>query len=394
MIDPARLHDDAFSLDPFSVWSELRRDAPVYADTIDQVWVISRHADVVEAFSNTERFSNRLYRKTLGAVFGPNLLQMDGAPHIALRKVVGPVFAPTRLERYQELLDGVVDEVVSSFDPEGFDLVRDLSAVLPGRLIVAMMGLPPSDDAKFHKWYETMMLGLWNDPELRRKGREAHRELHDHVDPVIAERRRHPSDDILSRLIAAEVEDLASFMSLLLTAGGETTDKAIGNLWRNLLDNPDQRDAVCAAPDLLDRAFDETMRHSPSLVYLAREANADTEWHGVTIPAGRELRLAVGSANHDETVFEDPDRFDLLRSDLHRGLEHRTASYDDGPGHLAFGAGPHFCLGYALARLEAKTASRALIDRFGSLEPVGDLPPLKVSGPSRFTPSLPVRAAR
>lgn len=392
MIDPARLHDDSFALDPYSVWGEMRREAPVFHDTIDGVWIITRHEDVIAGFSDTKRFSNRLYRKTLGTVFGPNLLQMDGGPHIALRKIVGPPFAPTRLDQYTELVDDVVTSIVSDLDPDGFDLVRELSALVPGKLMVRMMGFPPADDELFQGWYEEMMLGLWNDPELRRRGRQAHLELHSHLDPIIAERRRNPADDILSRLIAAEVEELPSFLSLLLTAGGETTDKALANMWHNLMGASDQLDAVLADQDMLDRAFDETMRHSPSLVYLGREANEDTEWHGVTIPAGRELRISVGSANRDDTVFDDPDSFDIFRSDLHRGLEHRSASYNDGAGHVAFGAGAHFCLGYALARLETVTVSRALIDRFSSLEPVGALPPLLVRGPSRFTQTLPVRA--
>jgi cytochrome P450 len=136
------------------------------------------------------------------------------------------------------------------------------------------------------------------------------------------------------------------------------------------------------------------MRHSPSLVYLGREAKTDVEWHDVVIPSGEEVRLAVGSANHDETVFTDPDRFDIFRTDLHRGLEHRSASYDDGAGHVAFGAGVHFCLGYALARMEIVTASRILLERFHSLEPAGALSPLRVQGPSRFTETLLVRASR
>jgi cytochrome P450 len=105
------------------------------------------------------------------------------------------------------------------------------------------------------------------------------------------------------------------------------------------------------------------------------------------------LRLAVGSANHDETVFERPDIFDIHRTDLHHGLEHRTAAYDDGAGHIAFGAGAHFCIGYALARMETVTTARMLLDRFGSLEVIGDLPPLRIVGPSRFTTTLPVRRA-
>jgi pulcherriminic acid synthase len=358
------------------------------------VYVVSRHPDVIKAFSDSERFTARLYRKTLGAVFGPNLLVWEGQHHVDQRKVVAPLFVPTRLDRYRELVEGVIDELLASVDPTGFDLVKDVSSLLPGKVIVRLLGLPPSDDQRFHEWYETMMQGLWNDPVMRQRGREAHSALHKHIDPIVADRRLVPRDDILSRLIAAEVEELPSFISLLLTAGGETTDKAIGNMWMNLLAHPMQLDVVRSDSGMLDRAFDETMRHSPSLVYLGREVLEDVDWHGVNIPKGGELRLAVGSANHDETVFERPDIFDIHRTDLHHGLEHRTAAYDDGAGHIAFGAGAHFCIGYALARMETVTAARMLLDRFGSLEAIGNLPPLRIVGPSRFTSTLPVQRAK
>ncbi len=126
-------------------------------------------------------------------------------------------------------------------------------------------------------------------------------------------------------------------------------------------------------------------------MYLGREVVADTEWHGVTIPAGAELRLAVGSANRDETVFTDPDTFDIHRTDLHMGLEHRSLEYDDGAGHIAFGAGRHFCLGYALSRLEATTASRMLLERFPQITAAGDLPRITVTGPSQTPAAVPVR---
>jgi pulcherriminic acid synthase len=393
VVTPEQLHDRAFSLDPFPIWTQLRHEAPIFHDTKDRVYVVSRHPDVIEAFSDSERFTARLYRKTLGAVFGPNLLIWEGQHHVDQRKVVAPLFVPTRLDRYKELVEGVIDDLLAGVDPKGFDLVKDVSSLLPGKVIVRLLGLPPSDDERFHEWYETMMQGLWNDPVMRQRGREAHAALHKHIDPIVADRRANPRDDIMSRLIAAEVEELPSFISLLLTAGGETTDKAIGNMWTNLLANPQQLDAVRNDGTMLDRAFDETMRHSPSLVYLGREVLVDVDWHDVHIPQGAELRLAVGSANHDETVFERPDVFDIHRTDLHHGLEHRTAAYDDGAGHVAFGAGAHFCIGYALARMETVTVARLLLDRFGALEAVGDLPPLRVVGPSRFTTTLPVRRA-
>ncbi|GIU93383.1 MAG: hypothetical protein KatS3mg011_2289 [Acidimicrobiia bacterium] len=200
-----------------------------------------------------------------------------------------------------------------------------------------------------------------------------------------------PDRNLLSRLIDHQVNDLAAFVSLLLTAGGETTDKVLSNLWHNLLTNPEQLELVRAEPVLLDHAFAETMRFSPPLVYLGREVVEPIELHGVTIPAGAELRLGVGSANRDETVFTNPDRFDLTRTDLHKGLEHRSISYTDGAGHLSFGAGPHFCLGYALARLEVTVASRMLLERFPRLALAEDPPPIRVEGPSQSPGRLLVR---
>lgn len=388
-MNPERLHDEGFATDPHPVWSELRREHPVFHDPIDDVWIVSRHRDVIEALSDTTRFSNRLYRKTLGRVFGRTLLELDGAAHVERRKAVAPVFAPTRLERFRLLVEQVVNMLLDRVAGGGeFDVVTDVSAHLPGTVIVHMMGFDPRNVDRFHGWYEAMMRGLWNDPELRALGRRAHAELHEHVTPLVDRRRACPADDLLSRLIDRDVDDLPAFVSLLLTAGGETTDKALANLWHNLLSNPDQLALVRDDPSLVDDAFSETLRFSPSLVYLAREAVDEVEWHGVTIPAAAELRLAVGSANRDETVFAEPDRFDLTRDDLHMGLEHRSASYDDGNGHLAFGAGPHFCLGYALSRLEATTATRMLLERFPLIRSVGGLAPIRVTGPSQTPGSV------
>jgi pulcherriminic acid synthase len=390
-VNPERLHDAQFPTNPHPVWAELRHNHPVYHDTVDDVWIVSRHQDVIEGFADAQRFSNRLYRKTLGRVFGTTLLELDGAEHVAQRKVVAPVFAPTRLERFEPLIERVVAGLLDDVAEKGsFDIVADISSRLPGTVIVALMGFDDRDVDLFHEWYEAMMRGLWNDPGLRRKGREAHAQLNEHVAPIVEERRGCPMDDLLSRLIERGVEDLPAFISVLLTAGGETTDKALANMWRNLLANPDQLAVVRNNPERFQDAFSETLRFSPSIVYLGREVVADTEWHGVEIPAGAELRLAVGSANRDESVFAEPDSFDIDRTDMHMGLEHRSAGYEDGPGHIAFGAGRHFCLGYALSRLEATTASRMILERFPNIAPAGDLPPIVVAGPSQTPSAVPV----
>ena len=390
-MNPRRLHDEPFITNPHPVWARLRKESPVFHDKVDDVWLVTGHSDVREAFTDPGRFSNRVYRKTLGQVFGKTLLEVDGAEHVAERKIVAPVFIPTRIEQYRPIVEDVVDELLDSVSSNGiFDIVCDLTERLPGRVIVRLMGFDEADTELFHQWYEAMMRGLWADHDLRALGRRAHLELNAHVAPVVEERRRFPAEDLLTRLIDRGVDDLPAFISLLLTAGGETTDKALSNLCHNLFSHPEQFDAVRRDPDLLDRAFSETLRYTPSLVYLGREVVDDLEWHGVSIPAGSTVRLGVASANRDERVFEEADKFDIWREDLHMGLEHRSAGYSDGAGHLAFGAGPHFCLGYALSRLEATTAARMLIERFPHIKPAGALPPIRVTGPSQSPASLPV----
>jgi pulcherriminic acid synthase len=396
--DPNRLHDRDFALDPWPVWRELRDRHPVYFDPIDRVYLVTRHEDVLRGFTDTEVLSNRLYRKTLGAVFGPNLLQLDGRDHVQRRTIVAPLFMGNRLAAYRPLIEATAERLVGAFAPDGrVELISQLTSRLPGEVIVTLLGLPEQDRQQMHDWYEAMMAGLWTDPELRRLGREAHQALAAHVRPFLAERRRCPVDDLMSRLVAAEVDgtglsqsELEAFVSLLLTAGGETTDKAIANLWYLLLTHPQTLDEVRADPELLHAAFTETMRHSPSLVYQAREATREFEWHGVTVPAGAEVRLCHASANHDERVFADPERWDVHRVDLNLGKERRSGATVAGrASHLAFGAGPHFCLGYELARAETVTVSQVLLDVLRHPRLAPDVPTRqRVVGPTLAPPHL------
>lgn len=390
------LHDPDFALDPHPVWRRLRDEQPVYHDPVDDVYLLTRHADVRAAFLDTERLSTRLYRKTLGRVFGPNLLQQQGAEHLTRRRLVAPLLIGERLASYAPLVEAVAREVVEPFRRRGSaDLVAEVAHRLPGLVILTLLGLPREDRPQLFAWYEAMMAGLWDDPERRRSGRAAHKAFAAYVRPVIEQRQREPADDLISRLVTSDLDpaEIPSFLSLLLTAGGETTDKAIANLWYHLLTEPDALERVRDDEELLDAAFSETMRASPSLVYVGREAVVDLEWHGVRIPAGAEVRLGIASANHDERVFADPDAFLLPRDDLLLGRERRTAPELEGrSSHLAFGAGAHFCLGYELARLETVTVSRVLLEVLRQprlTEPVRQI----VDGPSLSPPALPVTFA-
>jgi cytochrome P450 len=401
--EPALLHDEAYAIDPAPAWRRLREEHPVLHDTIDDVFVLSRHTDVRWAFTEAPGLSNRVYERTVGKVFGPSMLQMDGHEHVQRRKIVAPQMMGRRLASYAAIVDAVAQEIVDdAVEQERFDLVQAVSHRLPGTVIATMLGLPRSDLPTFFGWYNAMMAGLWTDPELRRLGHRAHLELQDYLAPIISRRRHSPGDDLISRLVHAEVDgrslaaaDVGSFISLLLTAGGETTDKAISNLWWLLLTHPHEYTAARREPDRLDRVFSETMRLYPSLIYLGREATSPIERHGTTIPAGSVVRLAVGSANRDERVFVEPERFWPDRPDLHLGKELRGAPTIDGrSGHLAFGAGAHFCIGYELARYETLAASRVLLDRLGR-DPhlVSHAAPI-TAPPSRVVPALVVDVSR
>lgn len=394
---------EAFAADPFPFWKLCRDEYPVWQHPKTKVWHLTRYHDVVAAFSDSSTYSNRVYEQSLGVVFGPTMLQMDGMDHVVRRTIIAPEVVGKRLAGYVELIERNANELIDRILARGdgrADLVQEFSTWMPVNVICDMLGLPKADMAFFHDCYQRMMAGLssW-DPAARADGVAASRAFADYVAPIVAERRRHPGDDFVSRIIHAEVhgerlgdDEVRAFLALLLTAGGETTDKAIANLWVNLLTNPDQLALVREDPDLLDPAFSEMMRHSFPVISQSRLVTADVEWYGQVIPAGSVLNISIGSANNDERVFADPRRFDLTRSDLWLAKELRKG-YDDGHrfGHLGFGLGKHFCLGYELARAEAVIGSKLLLDRLPGLRLApGARTDLRITGQTRSLPSLAV----
>ena len=380
------------------MWQELRDDYPVFYDEIANVYIVTRHEDVRRAFTESETFSSRIYRKTMGRVFGPMLLQLDGEDTSAVGQSFLHLLMGVRLEAYQELIDEVAREVLEDAFAGGgpVDVVATIAHRLPVSVIASLLGLPRDDHAQFFIWYEAMMAGVWVDDEARRRGRQAADELKAYIAPMVEQRRIKPGDDLISRLVYAEEEgerldpgELGAYVALLLTAGGETTDKSISNLSWLLLTHPNEAARARADVDHLDTAFSETMRILPPLIYVGRETLFDVTWHDVTIPKGRGVRLAIGSANRDDRVYTEPDRFWPDRPDLHQGLERRPAPTTEGrASHLAFGAGAHFCLGYQLARYETKKTVELLLDRLGPGPVEVTSPGPVVDGPTRSVREL------
>ena len=359
--------------DPYPLWERMRHESPVFFDDRTNTWHLYRYDDAVAAFANHTDFSNRLYGNTLGVVFGPTMLDKDGHEHVVHRRIVAPEFVGRRFEPYYEAIDRNSRALIELFPAEGaVDLVDAFSTRLPVNVIVDMLGMDQSDHDRFHDWYTTMMAGLARfDGEKQQLGIEAHQCLADYVAPIIDDRRGCPAEDLISKIVHAEADgqkltdtEIQAFISLLLVAGGETTDKGIANMWTQLLLHPDQLQSCLDDPELFDAAFSEMMRHSPPVLGQLRYSVNEVEFSGVTIPPDSAVHIQLASANCDETVFADPREFRIDRDDLHLGKELKGGHHgDEGRyGHLGFGLGKHFCLGYEMARVEAVMGSKLLVE--------------------------------
>jgi len=389
-----------FIHDPFPFWAHLREHDPVWLHPQTGIYHVTRYRDVVDVFADSERWSNQMYAKTLGVVFGPTMLQYDGRDHVVRRTIIAPELVGKRLDGYKVLIERNAEQLIDQMRGKAeVDLVAEFCTWLPVQVICDMLGLPPGDMPFFHDCYQKMMTGLSAyEPDKRRMGIEAATAFKRYCAPIVEERKRHPGHDFISRVLSGEVEgeslsneEVEAFLALLLTAGGETTDKAMSGMWACLLGDEEQLAIVKADPEQLDPAFGETMRHSFPILGQQRFSTAEVEIAGFTIPVGAHVNISIGSANNDPSVFNDPRRFDLQRSDLWLSKELRKG-YDDGEkfGHLGFGLGKHFCPGYEMARVEAVISGQVLLDAFPNLRlaPGADLHPV-IRGSTRAPLAVP-----
>jgi cytochrome P450 len=369
---PDDLHGQAYFDDPWPVWERLRHEQPLLHDTIAERWVLTRYDDVAAVFRDHETYSTLPYKRIFSDVIGPTMVEMDGPDHDIRRAIVAPEMVGRKLEtNYLPLIEAVVDELVADLPAGRIDLIERFSGPLPLRVVASVLGMQPGEDAYLKETTDLIIAALAGEEPARSRGIAAHDDLAAHIDGLVSERMAAPGRDLISGIAHGRTEagerlsrrEIASFISLLLVAGGETTDRGLANFWYILLQHPDVLAEVRAEPALLDAAFSEFMRRDGVLVYEDRELTRDVELHGEVVPAGAIVRVAVASANNDETVFAEPRRFDLRRSDLHMGKEHRAGIRTEGlAGHLGFGLGKHFCIGYQLARAEILTGTRRLLE--------------------------------
>ena len=385
-IDPREFDAPDFQKDPFPLYQRLRDHHPCYHDRFHNRWVISRYWDVDAVFQATEAYTRGIYDEDgpyeFGSkhVFGPNILEYGrGDHHRWLRNVIAGQFVGQKLNDFLPVIDLIAQELIDTFKDKGeVELVSAFSNQFPIRVISNMLGLPREDEDMFVGWYQALIAGLGFGGEHLARGIAARNEMWDYLVPLIEQRTKEPGADLLSRIIHAErdgkrmsVEEIKGFVALLLAAGGDTTDKAISNMWYHMMyTRPDQYDQVRENPELWENVFTEMMRYDPVVHMQFRRAVQEIEMYDEVIPIGGNVIIYLGAGNRDERVFKDPDTFDTFRDDLHMGRENRSGRYKDGkPGHLGFGMGQHFCMGYAMARQEAVLASTHFANQLKNLRP-------------------------
>jgi pulcherriminic acid synthase len=372
-----QLHDQNYFNDPFPIWEQMRHEHPIFHDTIDNRWLITRYDDAAEVFRNHAIYSAKPYSR-FGDVIGQTMVQMDGKDHDIRRSIVAPVMVGKRLENdYQPLIDGVIDRLLAKLPQSGtFDAMKSITSPLPLKVIATMLGMPDSYDSYLYDVTIKVFEALAGTEPAKSLGKAKHEEFALQIDQIITERINSPRSDLITGITQGRSEDgqalsrqeIASFITLLLVAGGETTDRTLANFWYVLLKHPESLTKIRSDFSLLEPAISEFMRRDGIVVYEDRELSEDVAWYGQEIKAGEIIRVAMMSANNDETVFADPRVFDIARKDLNLGAEKRPGGRSEGIAHhMGFGLGKHFCIGYHLARAEMSSATEKLFTRYEKL---------------------------
>ena len=356
--------------DPYPLFAEMRRTSPVVTAQVMRrtAHIVGRYDDCLAVLKDGETFSSRSNAE-VGKVMGRTVIEMDGKEHTRNRALVQSVFVPKGMDRLEPVLAEMVHALLDEIARERrADLVTQFTERFPVQVMAHLVGVPRVDYPQFQRW-AIDIIGFAKDYE---RGLAASRAIHEYLQPVITARRARPGDDVISKLVTGQVDgngltddEVVSFLRLLMPAGAETTFRLIGNMLVALLTDRERYERVRADRTLVPWAIEETLRWETSVCMVSRQATRATEIGGVPIPENAFISVVVASANRDERHYERPDEFDLDRR------------ADD---HLAFGFGRHHCLGYHLARLEARVALDAILDRLPALRLDPDAPPPTITG--------------
>ncbi len=382
-----------WAADPHEQLTWMRQHAPVYYDAANDVWGITRYEDVLAIEKDPATFSSRRSPRPHGDAL-PMMISMDNPLHQRRRSLVSRGFTPRRVSEKEATIRAICTRILDKVCERGeCDFVWDIAAPLPLLLIADMLGFPPESYDSLLRWSDDMIRATTPNPppDIAMASMEAGIGFRELQLGVIADRRaKPPMPDLISTLCYAEVdgdrlddESLIMETLLILIGGDETTRHVITCGALALMDHPDQRAFLAARPEALEVGVEELLRWVTPIKNMSRTVAHDVELKGQEMHAGDQLILIYPSANRDEDVFEDPFRFDVTRQ--------------PNP-HLAFGFGPHYCLGASLARLELKVMFGELLRRMPDLELATDAPlPYRASNfivgpeamPVRFMPSAP-----
>lgn len=391
------LLDPANRANPYPVYARIRESGPMQLPDND-LHVFSTFAECDEILRHPDSCSDRtkstLAQKALAAgqqlrPFGtPGFLFLDPPDHTRLRRLVSKAFSPKVVKSLEPDIAGMVDGLLEKATAKGeFEVIEDLAYPLPVAVICRLLGVPIEDEPKFS--WASALLAQGLDPFVAFTGQtqgfeerlEAGLWLRGYLRELLEKRRAHPADDLISGLIAVEEsgdqlteDEIVATCNLLLIAGHETTVNLIANAILALLRHREHWTALAADADLAPAIIEETLRYDPPVQLAGRIAGADMTIGGVDIPKGGNMMLLFAAAHRDPLVTDRPDEFDPARDPVR---------------HMAFGKGPHFCLGAPLARLETAVALSAVAKRFPNAQLAGE-PEYKPNVTLRGMAALPV----
>jgi cytochrome P450 len=393
VLTKAQIHYDPFDAvildDPYPTYRLLRDEAPAYRAEESNTWVLSRHEDVQAAAQDHQTYSSvdGIFPMPPGSDFFqsvlPMMIVMDPPRHNQLRALVSRAFTPRRIAALSDGIEDLAQDLFERLDhgAGSADFVVDFAGVLPAVVIADLLGVPREDRGKFRQWSNLLVQVDLRQGETA-DALAAMASVYEYFTDFLADRRRPPRDDLMSALVYAEIdgvrltdEEVLGFCALLLIAGHETTSNLLGNAAVVLAQHPESRHRLATDHSLLGPAVEELLRYDSPAQGLSRTLTRDVTLHNTLMRRDEKVLLLFGSANRDERVFPDPDVFDIDRKPEHQ---------------VAFGRGVHFCLGAALARMEARIALAALLQRVPDWEvDLASAQRLR-SGPIRGYTSLPI----
>lgn len=367
-----------YAQNPYPVYHQLREQAPVYWSDLWGCWILTRYDDITATLQNHQHFTSlgrltatldlpeplRQQVQPLIRHYSQGLINVDPPAHTRMRQLVHQAFTPRTIRQMAAYVESIVGELIQkALDHGQMDIIWDFSYPLPVRVIAELMGIPLEDHERFKAWSGKIVEFMATpkpQPEILLGSQAALMELQQYFRDIFRQRRARPQDDLISALVAVEAEgdrlteeELVSTCVTILIGGHETTTNLIASGMLALMQHPDEMQRLRAAPELAASAVEEFLRYEGPFQRNRRIATQDIMLGGQHIRKGQLVMQMLGAANRDPAHFPAPDRLDITR---------------EPNKHLAFGYGPHFCLGASLARLEAPIAIRSLVKSLSDIQ--------------------------